>query len=943
MFPILALCLLSLSFFTTAPLLASSAADEITLPIEVMGEAGAINSARFTLSNTSGIDRIYLKVHRPAYRDVSTTSRKAKASYRMNKTGKWIDITNETADVFPHEKEYGGIAGSYHTIRMYLPVSDLRVGGNRIYFRFNGTDGITTGYRVLEFNLMRGNRKVLSSGSFTNEDPRKWKPFYPRQADIRAGKRLWDEGKLRESPLNSRILPVSCGDCHAQDGRDLKYFNYSDLSIVERSRFHGLSTTHGRQIASYIRSLDAPSPAMARPWNPPYQPGPGIDDLPVEEWAAGAGLDWVLEQPDEEAEYQLSSMSASALAGVVNIDKKLNVRETPVAIQLPDWNAWLPHDHPGDLMPDEFYKNARFRLIDLAVNPTSYQELYEETKKRAARVPQVITGREGAANYLEQFAIHSSHIHTGNSYAAASTSNRERKLMALTSWSAVKQWEIMHTYDLEDKASKVYGSGAEKRSWLSNRRNVFELAPHRSGSGGRFQFQNLLEGKYFSTAWYHLQLVINSGNKGGRTLAPNDWNYLPDHISGLNRAGGPRHPWRYVFSVAKMLQHYNDGEKVVDSGIGFRQIHPARHLSNVGTLFADVEPQTVALIKGQLLAATMDLIESHEISEWPRTNRPTKNNDLRPSSYKPKNLGTALNIIQQRLHDHYFEDVWISMIPIFQDQGVDCKILERAVAWGKKMWPKGDWDAAIDDNRCGGGAVRTGTGKGLRGRYFHGVQLEKFVTERIDPKIDFNWGTSSPAPGVRKNLFSVEWEGYIQPLYTGTYTFETHTDDGVRLWIDKKLLVNEWKFQAPTTHSAQINLVAGVKYPIKMRYLEHIGGAKAVLLWTSKFQPRERVPQSQLYPLPLSKSVAGKSVTSLSSEGLSLSEGPVQATPNPTSGLVRITGAEPGDEFSVYDPFGRLIQSGQLGASANNIDFSSYSPAIYTVRIGDRVIRVVRQ
>src|SRR6266700_3585134 len=50
-------------------------------------------------------------------------------------------------------------------------------------------------------------------------------------------------------------------------------------SIISRSRFHGLSTLEGEQIASYIRSLPVSHPG--RPWNPPYQPGPGLDEQPI--------------------------------------------------------------------------------------------------------------------------------------------------------------------------------------------------------------------------------------------------------------------------------------------------------------------------------------------------------------------------------------------------------------------------------------------------------------------------------------------------------------------------------------------------------------------------------------------------------------------------------------------------------------------------------------
>src|SRR5205807_7877060 len=99
---------------------------------------------------------------------------------------------------------------------------------------------------------------------------------------------------LKASSLpGASALRARCSDCHAHDGRDLKYFGFSNASIVARSRFHGLSDLEGRQIASYIRTLPVPSPG--RPWNPPYQPGPGLDAQPAATWAAGAGLSWALE------------------------------------------------------------------------------------------------------------------------------------------------------------------------------------------------------------------------------------------------------------------------------------------------------------------------------------------------------------------------------------------------------------------------------------------------------------------------------------------------------------------------------------------------------------------------------------------------------------------------------------------------------------------------
>ncbi len=118
--------------------------------------------------------------------------------------------------------------------------------------------------------------------------------------------------------------------------------------------FHGLTAQQGDQIASYIRSLNIPAPASARPWNPPYQPGPGMDSRPVTEWAAGAGLDAVLNNDVEMLPYLMPGGSTANWASTGFI----NQRELPITMQLPDWNRWLPTVHPLDIFGSTFTGSA---------------------------------------------------------------------------------------------------------------------------------------------------------------------------------------------------------------------------------------------------------------------------------------------------------------------------------------------------------------------------------------------------------------------------------------------------------------------------------------------------------------------------------------------------------------------------------------------------------
>src|SRR5438874_2256316 len=69
-------------------------------------------------------------------------------------------------------------------------------------------------------------------------------------------------------------------------------------------------------------------------------------------------------------------------------------------------------------------------------------------------------------------------------------------------------------------------------------------------------------------------------------------------------------------------------------------------------------------------------------------------------------------------------------------------------------------------------------GDGLVGTYFNGVNFDTQVTSRIDPTVNFLWGSGSPATGVNVDKFSARWTGQVQPATSETYTFYTTTDDG---------------------------------------------------------------------------------------------------------------------------------------------------------------------
>ena len=211
----------------------------ILLPIEVLGEDGTMASRTIALgaAQSESVRSLSLQVHGLRYPE--------QASVQVNDS-QWTALTNDTVIISSPGRTYGGIGGGFATLRLTLPVPSGTVvaGDNTVRFRFNRTDGLASGYRILEWNFLTDEgKKVIPLANFVEDTPETWSPPRPDTASIQAGQELWHTASLVASALpNSPRIQAHCSDCHAHDGRDLKYFNFSNASIVARSRFHGLTT-----------------------------------------------------------------------------------------------------------------------------------------------------------------------------------------------------------------------------------------------------------------------------------------------------------------------------------------------------------------------------------------------------------------------------------------------------------------------------------------------------------------------------------------------------------------------------------------------------------------------------------------------------------------------------------------------------------------------------
>jgi lysophospholipase L1-like esterase len=138
-------------------------------------------------------------------------------------------------------------------------------------------------------------------------------------------------------------------------------------------------------------------------------------------------------------------------------------------------------------------------------------------------------------------------------------------------------------------------------------------------------------------------------------------------------------------------------------------------------------------------------------------------------------------------------------------------------------------------------------GSGLAGAYCKGRDLAEPAIVRVDAGINFPTGPSG-VDGIGAENFSVRWSGTLDAPADGAYTIAATADDGVRLWLDGQLVIDQWKDQAPTEYMAQVQLKAGQPADLVLEYYQGGGGAAITLAWSGPGLAKEVIPAARLHP-----------------------------------------------------------------------------------------------
>ncbi|WP_372018028.1 glycoside hydrolase family 3 protein [Pseudoxanthomonas sp. 10H] len=135
--------------------------------------------------------------------------------------------------------------------------------------------------------------------------------------------------------------------------------------------------------------------------------------------------------------------------------------------------------------------------------------------------------------------------------------------------------------------------------------------------------------------------------------------------------------------------------------------------------------------------------------------------------------------------------------------------------------------------------------RGLRGEYFRNTDLSGTpALVRVDPVIGFSWdrgsptdnlmarGEAGPDEAVPSDNFSIRWSGQLLPPVSGEYELEAAANDGVRVYLDGKRVIDHWeKADRLTSHGAKVTLQAGRAYDLRLEYQEQERDAGVRLAW----------------------------------------------------------------------------------------------------------------
>jgi hypothetical protein len=288
--------------------------------------------------------------------------------------------------------------------------------------------------------------------------------------------------------------------------------------------------------------------------------------------------------------------------------KRFDTHDVPIAIQLPDWNHWLPEVHPYDAFgkaafdgyrQNRLYEYTRAQLLSKTQQQITqwYQEsINSETGKInpkgyfAFREWYATDNMPAGFGDLIRLYPPINRVEGGNANdRSKDTPNLEnsKKIYSLALWRMVKNFELQEEFNLTAMGAEVgsipkqYGFDAkyaQPRAWVGAERTVFDSSPfllnlhEKSGTTGSASGNNPFNFFYLSNSWYQLQMILNPGHREGWGHRVIDWGYAYNFLREFDRSTGYAQNGRnVVWAIKGMDEADNDRGPNRPKGWSFRR------------------------------------------------------------------------------------------------------------------------------------------------------------------------------------------------------------------------------------------------------------------------------------------------------------------------------------------------------------------------------------
>lgn len=121
--------------------------------------------------------------------------------------------------------------------------------------------------------------------------------------------------------------------------------------------------------------------------------------------------------------------------------------------------------------------------------------------------------------------------------------------------------------------------------------------------------------------------------------------------------------------------------------------------------------------------------------------------------------------------------------------------------------------------------------QGLKAEFYDGANFNRFVAVQYVDNIDMYWNDTPPVSGIDPHVCSIRWTGKLKPTKSGSYKFSARVDDGIRVWIDDQLIIDQWELNDVGKFVSDFDFVANTEYDLKVEYFNALIEGEVRLLW----------------------------------------------------------------------------------------------------------------